>query len=661
MQWNAKGGFVSPTDIAYLDIAALVIMGLTLMSLFMRHITKGPANRVYIVAMLLVPATAALCVAGEFYDGFITPAFREGSAAEPTALRDAITIAYYSLRSLTAPVYLILIATISGTTHLLNKGRVFPLMMWIPMIAVIVFVVTNPLHHLVYAYVNGAVVQGPLMHVLYFVATYYAVTGIIWLLRWRIVMTSDEFATLMMLYPLALISGIVQYYFPSAHVAMFITSVSMMLVAAFVIRPERHMDSHVDAASLQTYRELVQRAFITGKPLCLVYLEIVNLEQLRELIGKDEFANVTGHVAENLLRHLEHDDMLFYLRNGQFCIVPRNTDPDHALGIAQRAHAQGKASAPDGGARAAVIKLRTCIVRVPEDAPDIETLNAFVRRFAHLVPNSCVTTFSELSQHEGFSTAMALSDIVGRAIRKRTFMVYYQPIFCLHDGRFHSAEALVRLRDPEYGWVSPGLFIPEAEQNGALVVIGEILLEKICCFLGSIDYAKTGLDYVEVNLSADQCVRPQLADELIAVMEKYGVAPERINLEVTESSSAYSQEAIDENMRILAERGLTFSIDDYGTGYSNTSRVLKLPFSLVKIDKSFVDGMDEPNTRSVLADTVAMMKNIGKKVLVEGVETQEQADALAAMGVDYIQGYLYSKPLPEDEFKAFLIEHNKLS
>ena len=81
----------------------------------------------------------------------------------------------------------------------------------------------------------------------------------------------------------------------------------------------------------------------------------------------------------------------------------------------------------------------------------------------------------------------------------------------------------------------------------------------------------------------------------------------------------------------------------------------------MKIDKSFVDGMDEPNTRSVLADTVAMMKNIGKKVLVEGVETQEQADALAAMGVDYIQGYLYSKPLPEDEFKAFLIEHNKLS
>lgn len=134
-------------------------------------------------------------------------------------------------------------------------------------------------------------------------------------------------------------TDIVQYSFPSAHVAMFITSMSMMLVVAFVIRPERHMDSHVDAASLQTYRELVQRAFVSGKPLCLVYPEIVNLEQLRELIGKDEFANVTGRVAENLLRHLERDDMLFYLRNGQFCIVPRNTNPDHALGIAQRAHA----------------------------------------------------------------------------------------------------------------------------------------------------------------------------------------------------------------------------------------------------------------------------------------------------------------------------------
>lgn len=655
---------MAPTDVIYLDIAAVVIMAVTLMSMFFRHITKGPANRVYIVAMLLVLITAILCLAGELCDIYLYNLAQDGDATappEPNALRDTITVIYYTLRSLTAPAYFILIATISGTTHLLNRSMAIRIAMWIPMLAVVAFILTNPLHHLVYTYEAGAIVQGPLKHVLYFVAAYYAVTGIVWLIHWRIVLSSDEFATLMMLYPLIFVSVFVQHTFPNLHIEMFITSIAMMLVAAFVIRPELNQDTHMKTASLRSYRDMCHRAYATEKPTCLAYLEIVNMEQLQELVGKDELANIISRVSENISRHLQNDDTLFYLRSGQFCIAPRKNDYERALAIAWKAHEEGKAAASRQADRASVPRMRTCIVRIPEDAPDIQTLNAFVRRFSHLVPESTVTTFEELSKKDGFRMAMALSDIVEGAIRNRTFMVYYQPIYCLHDGRFHSAEALVRLKDPELGWVSPSLFIPEAEQNGSIVAIGEILLQKICRFLGSIDYAATGLDYVEVNLSVEQCVRPQMAGELIALMEDYDVAPEHINLEVTETSSTYSQEAIDANIRTLAARGLTFSIDDYGTGYSNTARVLELPFNLVKIDKSFVDEMENPDTRTVLADTIAMMKAIGKSVLIEGVETQEQVDALAAMGADYIQGYFFARPLPEDEFEPFLREHNRMN
>ena len=217
----------------------------------------------------------------------------------------------------------------------------------------------------------------------------------------------------------------------------------------------------------------------------------------------------------------------------------------------------------------------------------------------------------------------------------------------------------MRLNDPTFGWVPPGLFIPEAEQNGTIVNIGDILIEKICAFLGTVDYERAGLDYVEVNLSVDQCVQPTLPRKLLETMERYGVAPNRMNLEITETSATYSQQIIERNVRTLAGAGLSFSLDDYGTGYSNIARVLELPFNLVKLDKTLVDGLDDTTKREVVVRTVAMMKAIGKSVLAEGVETQEQVDTLRTMGVDYIQGYLYSKPLPEQEFLAFLEERNR--
>jgi len=137
------------------------------------------------------------------------------------------------------------------------------------------------------------------------------------------------------------------------------------------------------------------------------------------------------------------------------------------------------------------------------------------------------------------------------------------------------------------------------------------------------------------------------------------VEPRRMNFEITETSSAFSQEAIDANVRTLSAAGVTFSLDDYGTGYSNAIRMLSLPFSIVKFDKSLVDGLDDPSVRTMLSSTITMLHSIGKQTLAEGVETAKQAEALAEMGVDYIQGYYYAKPMPEDEFLAFLKEHNR--
>lgn len=521
--------------------------------------------------------------------------------------------------------------------------------------------------------------RGPGIMALYVSTIYYSVIGIWWLIRWKKVLTKDLFATLMMLYPIVLLAVYVQYHFPHLHLEMFATSVAIMLVSAFVMRPERQMDSLVEAASMQAYRDMCNRAFITQRPLCLVFLEIVNIDRIRLLVGRDELHAIIRSVAANLGNVLETGDVLYYLRNGMFCISPVNQDADHALRIAFKTHEEGKERSRKAPATPATrqkpgdhghatqapqdmqrpnMQMRACVVRIPYDVSDPQTLSAFVRRLGHLVPGSRVTSYEELSTYEDFDLNIALSSCIERAIRNRSFQVHYQPIMCLNDDRFHSAEALIRLHDPEFGWISPNLFIPEAEQSGAILAIGSIMLEKICEFLGGVDFESTGLSYIEVNLSTEQCIRPQMAIELLELMRAHSVDPRRINLEVTETSSSFSQLIVERNVSTLAEAGVTFSLDDFGTGYSNVTRALSLPFDLVKFDKSFVDAMKDDAALTVFSQSISMMKQIGKEVLVEGVETQEQALAIRNMGADYIQGYLYARPLPQDEFVSFLLDHN---
>lgn len=641
--------------IVYFDIAAVVIMLISLASLFLRGLTKDAANRVYLSAMLLVAFTAIMALVGEAYDAFIGPALAETgnqSSGMARAVRTSIATIYYLMRSFMAPAYLILIATICDTTHKFTEGALFKVLMWGPMIAVALFVVTNPFHQLLFTFEGGVLQRGVGLQVLYAEAAFYTVTGIIWLVYWRKLFSVMEFLTLIMLFPVMFIVTLIQYFEHGLRLEMFVTSIVMMLISAFVIHPETRHDIQMNASSLSAYREMVERAFITDRRLCLVYIEIVNLEQMREMVGGVELQGLIREVSEKLAGTLEGDDMLYYLHNGAFCISSRNMDAEHALGVAQQMHEKGKAATRQK--MSATPQLRSCVVRIPEDVDDIDTIRNFGRCFSRLVPASCVTTYEELSAKDGFDLQMALSDVISRAIQDHAFEVYYQPICCLADRGFHSAEALVRLNDPEFGWVPPSLFIPEAEQNGTIVDIGNILLEKICTFLGHVDYQATGLEYVEVNLSVDQCVRPEMARELLGLLSANVVEPSRVNVEITETSAMYSQQVIEKNVRKLAEAGVTLSLDDYGSGYSSIARLLSLPFSLVKIDKSFADNLEDEQTRKVLADTVATMKSIGKSVLVEGVETCEQVELLDAMGVDFIQGYYFAKPMPEAEFVSFL-------
>ncbi|MDE7430194.1 MAG: EAL domain-containing protein, partial [Lachnospiraceae bacterium] len=162
--------------------------------------------------------------------------------------------------------------------------------------------------------------------------------------------------------------------------------------------------------------------------------------------------------------------------------------------------------------------------------------------------------------------------------------------------------------------------------------------------------------YIEVNLSVAQCMRGSLADNVLEIMSRYQVPTETVNLEITETaaSASHTQEILEENLRKLEQAGVSFSLDDYGTGYSNIKRVIQMPVKIIKLDKSFVDDQHNPKMRVVLKNTVAMLKDINMEIVVEGIETQEMLDFFTELQCDFIQGYFFSKPLPKPEFISFL-------
>ena len=233
----------------------------------------------------------------------------------------------------------------------------------------------------------------------------------------------------------------------------------------------------------------------------------------------------------------------------------------------------------------------------------------------------------------------SMEQMLDEAMKEDRIEVFYQPIFSTRAKKFVSAEALVRMRD----------------RDGNRLQLGEIVFEKVCRFFTKEQLEQYGLHYREVNLSVIQCGYPGLADDYIGIMEKYQINPKYINLEITESASMAAKKTLLENMRRLMEYGVYFSLDDFGTGQSNLNYIVDMPVNIVKFDREMSqEFFRDEKAKYVMNAAMQMIHGMKLKIVSEGIETKEQYLAMEELSIDYIQGYYFSKPLPEAAFLAFL-------
>lgn len=253
-----------------------------------------------------------------------------------------------------------------------------------------------------------------------------------------------------------------------------------------------------------------------------------------------------------------------------------------------------------------------------------------------------------------------MEQMLEEAMKEDRIEVFYQPIYSTKEKRFVSAEALVRMRDRDGKLVPPGAFISVAEANGKILPLGELVFDKVCRFFTKESLEQYGLHYIEVNLSVIQCSYIGLAEEYIGIMEKYQINPRYINLEITESASMAAKKTLLENMRRLMEYGVYFSLDDFGTGQSNLNYIVDMPVNIVKFDREMSQAFfRDEKAKYVMNAAMQMIHGMKLKIVSEGIETKDQYLAMEELAIDYIQGYYFSKPLPEAEFLTFLQENNE--
>lgn len=634
--------------IIYFDYCALIILAILLVSTVFRKMIRGRVNR-YFLAMLAISIITVVADIWAIHLDEMGPGNITGKYIAHTL--------YLLVHNVTPLLYILYLVAQTDTWHKLNQSRFQKLVLCVPMILIVAGFVVNPFRHIIfYLDENDYYTRGSYFLLLYVSVLIYSVFGIIYIIRYRKLFSKRRFSALLSIFPLMLAAVVIQFFYSRLVVEMFAITCSLLYISMMVQRPEEVIDTVTGLGKLSAYVMDMKRAFANGKPMKVILINVANYNTLREMLGYDSMNEVLCKIADMLVdlnRKHGVEAELYYLGVGKFRFVVDYRHFDQIEETAEFVNALMKR-----GFRYNQMELNLvshiCIADCPEDIGDVDALLAFGSDLNTKAYTGEVLYAARIYKKEYYNIRKDMDHIIERALADHKFSVYYQPIYSVNEKRFHSAEALIRLQDEKYGFISPEIFIPAAEKSGAIHKIGAFVLEEVCKFIASEEYKALQLDYIEINLSVAQCMRNDLAGQILETLNKYQVRPDQINLEVTETAASYSQKMMMENLNALNAAGIGLSLDDFGTGYSNMRRIASLPFHIVKLDKSFVNEEDNPRLQIVLKNTIKMIKAMNMKIVVEGIETESLVAQFSDLQCEYIQGYYYSKPIPKEEFIAFL-------
>jgi diguanylate cyclase (GGDEF)-like protein len=397
--------------------------------------------------------------------------------------------------------------------------------------------------------------------------------------------------------------------------------------------------------------EYVGNLFLENREFSVIVIAMDDFKFINKTYGVESGDNLLEQIG-NYLYSMSNKYTAFRFGSDQFCVVVKNKVGD-VKEVAKLIKSRFDHPWYTESQTAIPLSASICCINCPGDADSYSNLVEVMDYTVSIAKktNKGRITMAAETDLDRIRNDKAMERAVKMAMQKNELMVYYQPIFSIEKNVYNSAEALVRLHDEELGWISPELFIPLAEKNGMIIEMGEMIFEKVCRFIRDAKLAQTTIEYIEVNISPIQLFQSDFADRIIGIMESYGVMPSQINIEITETANLSAISTINHNINRLVEYGIHFSLDDYGSGNANIDYINQMPFKLIKLDKFIIwDSFKNKKAYITLQHTINMLNALDLGIVAEGVENEEMRKALADSGCNFLQGWFYSKAVPENEF-----------
>jgi diguanylate cyclase (GGDEF)-like protein/PAS domain S-box-containing protein len=425
----------------------------------------------------------------------------------------------------------------------------------------------------------------------------------------------------------------------------------------------------IKLASSDTLTGLPNRAFFQANQARLVnkkinhallVFDLDNFKKINDSIGHQVGDHILCQVAKRMLTLSHKKNTVYRLGGDEFSIIIEDTNDIHTITSLAKNILRTIAQPFKLKNQEIVLYSSIGIVLYPEDGLTGHELlkNADTAMYHAKGSGGNKYQFFSDSMNKKAVKRLQIENLIRHGLKEDSFSVFYQPKIEIATGKIAGMEALVRFETPNKGLISPVVFIPVSEETGQIIDIGEVVLRKAC--IATKKWVDSGLfdGRVAVNLSAVQFTQANLVAQITDILEESQLPAKHLELEITEGTVMDSPQAAIDTMLQIRAMGIHLSLDDFGTGYSSLAYLRKFPLNTLKIDKAFVDDIEQSEQgRNMVATIVTIAHNLGMDVVAEGVETNQQLNFLAGLSCEQLQGYLYSKPLAKDHFQKYLLAH----
>ena len=552
---------------------------------------------------------------------------------------------YFMLHAMIPPLVLVYVNVVTGAST--RYGRVKRIIYELPLIVAEATLFLNPfLHWFFYYDENREFCRGYAESTLYLSAGFYLTVCLFTLVyTWKAVVMNRRIA-IIYFFTVCIAGILVQLFFLDVKAELFAESVGLLGIMIAVETEDDRIDVDTGFYNRRALQLDLNNYFVNKRELWVMCIKVTNADIIPRVTGSEN-VDILSTLMSDYLRTKISRSYIYNMNPQTFVLTILDKDEEAVKSLATEILVRFDMPWTIND-NEYLLKAVIMFADVPKRLPS--SADAFYMADSPVPEGNdkkilCGSDLNYLLRRS------AIQNAIVNGLKKDSFEVYYQPTFNLSDGSLHGAEALLRLDDETIGRIPPYEFIPISEQMGLVDVLDTFVLGEVCKLLSTELKNDTSIEAINVNLSVLQCMKPGFVQSIDKEADKYGIDRSRINFEITESVAASDYDQLSQIVSELKRSGFRFSLDDYGTGYSNVMSVFSMDLDIIKIDKSILwTAVDHELGRILLENTVRMIKQMGRKVLVEGVETKAQLDLLRDVGVDYLQGFYFSRPLPRDEF-----------